>query len=389
MGAISKIWYNQHSRGIIFQIIALVLILGFISLLVHNLLANYAIQSKSFGFDFLGQPAGYDISESMSLIDFQSTDTHLRAAVVGLLGTLHIAIWGIITTTILGLIVGIARLSKNYIINRLAYFYVETIRNIPLLLQILFWSGLFSNILPSPRESITWGDNIYINNSGFNLPKPLFNGMGLIILASIIVAIIIAFILRKYAMNQLLNHGKKIPLFWINTAVIIGIPLVVFVALGAPLEFENPTLGRFRLTGGIYVPAAFIAMWVSLSLYTASFIAEIVRAGILSVSHGQTEAAMALGIKRSWMMRLILIPQALRVIVPPMTSQYLNLTKNSSLAIAVGYVDITLTLGGSTLNITGHEMECMMLVMLFYLTISLAISSLMNYYNKKIAIKER
>ncbi len=389
MNKLSQLWYNQHYRGIILQIIALVSVLMVVSILLTNLFINYAIQNKSFGFDFLKQPAGYDITESMQLIPFQSTDTHLRAAVVGLLGTLYIAFWGIITTTILGVLIGIARLSKNFLLNRFAYIYVETIRNIPLLLQILFWAGLFSNIFPEPRESWVIMDTILLNNSGINAPKPLFNDMGWYIVLAFVVGLIASHFVKKYFINKTYQTGKHYPVLWVNIAVVLGLPTLVFLLGGAHLQWEKPEMGLFTLIGGLEIPAAFIAMWFALSTYTAAFIAEIVRSGILAISHGQTEAAMALGFKRNMLMRLILIPQALRVIVPPMTSQFLNLTKNSSLAIAVGYVDITLTLGGSTLNITGHEIECMMIIMLFYLSISLIISSLMNYYNKKIALVER
>lgn len=377
---------DQRTRAIFFQALAFLLVVVFFIYIGTNTARNLDALGISTGFGFLDSAAGYDVA--MSLIPYTATDTHGRVFFVGLLNTLSVAVTGIIAATILGVILGVLRLSKNWLVSKLVYWYVEVVRNIPLLLQILFWYGVLLG-LPRVRDAIPVFETMFLSNRGFYLPKPIAgDGFGLIIIA-FLVAIVAVPIIAHFARKRQEQTGQIFPVFSTSLALIVGLPAIAAIVTGFPLTFDYPEKGGFNFKGGMVLRPEFVALWFSLTVYTAGFIAEIVRAGIQSVSHGQTEAAFSLGIKPNWTMRMIVLPQALRVIVPPLTSQYLNLTKNSSLAIAIGYPDLVSTFGGTSLNQTGQAIEIIMMTMLVYLTISLLISMVMNYYNKRIALIER
>lgn len=385
-------WRHAKTRSILIQIVALALVFGFLFFITTNAVQNLARLDKAFGFDFLWWNAGYDINQT--LIQYSNQSTHFRAALVGILNTLLVAICGIIFATLLGFAMGIARLSSNWMVSRLVYCFLEFIRNIPLLIHILFIYGLVINILPHPRDALDLGGGILLTNRGAYLPKPIFEpGFSLVLLAFILGLalswLILSWLTRQRAKLKQSETGQSRPVFWIITLLIIGLPLVAYLATGMPLTFEHPTQGTFNLKGGLALKPEFLALWLALSVYTATYIAEIVRAGIQSVAKGQAEAALSLGLSSRKTMRLVILPQALRVIIPPLANQYLNLTKNSSLAIAIGYMDITATLGGITLNQTGRAIECMMLLLLIYLCLSLTISGFMNWYNKRKALVEK
>jgi general L-amino acid transport system permease protein len=335
----------------------------------------------------LSDPAGFDISFS-PFLEFKSTDTHLKVYFVGVLNTLLVSITGCIAATILGFLVGIIRLSSNWLLSRISYIYVEFTRNVPLLLQIILWYSILIQ-LPRVKQSLQILDVFYISNRGLYSPRPIFESGFNYIFIAIILALISSFFIRKWAKRRQDLTGDQYPVFYTSFGLIFIIPLILFFILGSPMSFEYPEMKGFNFKGGLVIRPEFIAMFLALSIYTAAFISETVRAGILSVTKGQREASAALGLKQSWIMRLIIIPQALRVIVPPLTSQYLNLTKNSSLGIAVGYADLVHGFGGISLNQTGQAIECMVIVMATYLTISLTISFFMNIYNRSIQFKEK
>ncbi|WP_282609354.1 amino acid ABC transporter permease [Pelagibius sp. Alg239-R121] len=378
---------DQRTRAILFQGLAFFLVVVFFVYIGTNTARNLEALGISTGFDFLNAPAGYDVA--MSLIPYTATDTHGRVFFVGLLNTLSVAATGIFAATILGVILGVLRLSKNWLVSKLVYCYVEVVRNIPLLLQILFWYAVLIT-LPHPKKSIIFlNDSIFLNKRGLYMPEPLTgDGFGLILIA-LLVALIIVPIMSRMAKKRQEATGQIFPVFLTSVGLIIGLPLLAAIVTGFPVTFEYPELKGFNFKGGMVLRPEFVALWFALTVYTAAFIAEIVRAGIQAVSHGQSEAAFSLGLKPSWTTRMIILPQALRVIVPPLTSQYLNLTKNSSLAIAIGYPDLVATFGGTSLNQTGQAIEVIMITMLVYLSISLLISMMMNYYNKRIALVER
>jgi general L-amino acid transport system permease protein len=390
-GGLLRLWRDKEARGVIIQILTIAILFGLFFYLGWNAQQNLAAIDKDLGFAFLGQPASYDINQT--LIDYNSRDPHIRAAVVGVLNTLLIAVCGIILATVLGFVLGVLRLSRNVLINKIAYVYVEVVRNVPVLLFILLVHGLVVDMLPQPRAAATEGWDIagvaFLSNRGFYLPsaqyQPLFWATVIVFLIGIAFSIGFA----RYAKKLQAATGKILPVFWTSVGAIVGAPILVFLITGMPIEWSVPELSGFNFQGGFAIKPEFLALWLALSLYTAAFIAEIVRAGILAVNYGQTEAAHALGLKHNRTLQLIIVPQALRVIVPPLTSQYLNLTKNSSLAIAIGYMDIVATIGGITLNQTGREMECMAIVLLLYLTFSLIISTIMNGFNKAIKLVER
>ena len=339
---------------------------------------------KRQGFDFLNIAAGYDIS--IRLIPFSSEDTHLRAYFVGLLNTLMIAVCGCILATILGFLVGIIRLSSNWLFRNIAYVYVEFTRNVPVLLQIILYYSILLN-LPKIKQAFVIFDTFYLTNRGLFSPSPIFKEGFSIVFWSFIFAIIFSILLKRFLKKKQEQTGKQYPIFLINSAIIIFIPILLFYVMGMPLEFDSPVLKGFNFKGGMVIRPEFLGMLFGLSIYTAAFISETVRSGIISVSKGQREASQALGLKSSFVMRLIIIPQALRVIIPPLTSQYLNLTKNSSLGIAIGYADLVHGFGGISLNQTGRAIEIMLIVMLTYLSISLTISLFMNLYNKSVQFK--
>ena len=383
----SNIWRNEKSREIIVQILVLFFLGWFISWLVMNVNANFEALGKDISFEFLFIPAGYDINQY--LIDYNNRDSHLRAGIVGLLNTGLVAFFGIILATVLGVALGIIRLSKNWLASKIAYWYVEFTRNVPILLHILLWHGIIINTLPHPRKAISLGEVTFLSNRGFYIPKPLTeSGIELVYLLSVI-AIIFSILFAKYCKRKQDLTGVQYPVFWINFSVICFLPLIAFFLSGMPISLEIPALKGFNFRGGMHMSPELAALTFALGIYTAAFIAEIVRAGILAIDKGQREAAESIGLKPSKVMNLVILPQARRVIIPPLTSQYLNLTKNSSLAIAIGYMDLVATLGGISLNQTGREMETMLIVMLIYLSVSLSISAFMNWYNSKVKLVGR
>jgi general L-amino acid transport system permease protein len=381
MNFLNTIWRNEKSREIIVQIFVLFCIGWILSWLIANVDANFKALGKDISFEFLFIPAGYDINQY--LIDYNNRDSHLRAGIVGLLNTGLVAVFGIILATVLGVFLGIIRLSKNWLASKLAYWYIEFSRNVPILLHILLWHGIIINTLPHPKKALNLGDLTFLSNRGFYIPKPLTeNGIELVYLF-LVIAIIFAVLFFKYARRKQDLTGVQYPVFWINLSVIISLPTIAFFISGMPISLEIPALRGFNFRGGMHMSPELAALTFALGIYTAAFIAEIVRAGIMAVDKGQREAAESIGLKPSKVMNLVILPQARRVIIPPLTSQYLNLTKNSSLAIAIGYMDLVATLGGISLNQTGREMETMVIVMLIYLSVSLSISAFMNWYNNK------
>ena len=381
MTLLNNIWRNEKSREIIIQIFVLMCLGWFLSWLIANVDANFKALGKDISFEFLFIPAGYDINQY--LIEYNNRDSHLRAGIVGLLNTGLVALIGIILATVLGVFLGIIRLSKNWLASKIAYWYIEFSRNVPVLLHILLWHGIIINTLPHPRQALNLGDLTFLSNRGFYIPKPLTeNGIELVYLF-LVIAIIFAVLFYKFARRKQDLTGVQYPVFGINLSVIIILPTIAFFVSGMPISLEIPALKGFNFRGGMHMSPELAALTFALGIYTAAFIAEIVRAGIMAVDKGQREAAESIGLKPSKVMNLVILPQARRVIIPPLTSQYLNLTKNSSLAIAIGYMDLVATLGGISLNQTGREMETMVIVMLIYLSVSLSISAFMNWYNNK------
>lgn len=381
------VWNDPAWRALFFQI----LVVGFVILvgvfLVRNTISNLERQGIASGFGFLGSTAGFSIGET--LIPYHEENTYGRTFLVGLLNTIWISVWGILLATILGFIVGIARLSTNWMISKLSMVYIEILRNIPLLLQIFFWYFAVLRPLPGPRQSLSLGDGFFLNNRGMHFPTPILEDDFYLVSAALVAAVVVFFFVRRWAHIRQDKTGEQFPTFWVGVALLIGIPLLAFFAAGTPLHFEYPELKGFNFKGGSVMSPEFFALWLALSTYTAAFIGEIVRAGIMSVSHGQTEAAHALGLRRAPTLRLVIIPQAMRVIIPPLTSQYLNLTKNSSLAAAIAYPDLVLVFAGTTLMQTGQAVEIIAMTMAVYLFLSLLISTIMNWYNKRIALVER
>ena len=382
------VFYNDPKfRSIAYQFV-LCAVVGFLVYgATRNAIDNLARAQIASGFGFWNTTAGFDISQT--LIEYSARgSTYGRAFWVGLLNTLLVAGLGIIFATILGFIVGISRLSSNWLLSKVAGGYVETIRNLPLLLQLLFWYNAVLKALPDIRESIVVG-GVYLNNRGLFLPEPIFkSGFGAVAIAALVgVAGSTAFYL--WARKRQERTGQQAPVFWVTLGLVLGLPLAVFALVGFPLGFDFPKAGRFNIAGGVEVLPEFAALLFGLSVYTAAFIAEVVRAGILAVSRGQSEAAYSLGLRPGPTLRLIVVPQAMRVIIPPLTSQYLNLTKNSSLAVAIGYPDLVQVFTGTVLNQTGQAVEVVAITMLVYLVISLTTSLLMNIYNSRMALSER
>ena len=381
------LFYNPTFRAVIFQIVAVAALAFFFYSIINNALTNLETRGIATGFDFLSQEAGFGIG--LTLIDYDETFSYGRTFFVGLLNTALIAILGVILATVLGFIIGIARLSPNWLVSRFAALYIEIFRNIPLLLQIFFWYFAVLQVLPSPRQSLQFGESIFLNVRGLSVPSPIFEQGSRFIFISLLIALIIAMSYQYYAKRKQQNTGKQSPVLLVNIAIITLLPLLAFFISGKPISIDYPTLKGFNFSGGITVLPELAALLLALSIYTAAFIAEIVRSGINAVSHGQTEAAKALGLTRNKTLRLIVIPQAMRIIIPPLTSQYLNLTKNSSLAMAIGYPDLVSVFAGTTLNQTGQAIEIIAMTMAVYLSLSLITSLLMNIYNKKMALVER
>ncbi|KQY14579.1 amino acid ABC transporter permease [Rhizobium sp. Root482] len=373
-------------RGIIYQAITLILLAAFVYWVASNTVENLRRANIASGYDFLNGRAGFDVGQS--LIAFTSDSTYGRALFVGFFNTILVAVTGIITATIIGFLVGIGRLSKNWLIAKLSLVYVEVFRNIPPLLVIFFWYSGVLAVLPHPRDSLHLPMDIYVNNRGLAFPSPVFNANSQYTLYALIVAVIASIAIAQFARKRQMETGQRFPLLWTVLGLLIGLPLLTFFVTGMPISFDIPVAGKFNLTGGMVVGPEFLSLYLALSFYTAAFIAEIVRAGIRGVSHGQSEAAHALGVRPGLTTRLVVVPQALRIIIPPLTSQYLNLTKNSSLAIAIGYADLV-AVGGTILNQTGQAVEIVSIWIVVYLTLSLTTSLLMNWFNAKMALVER
>ena len=384
---LGNLWREKKSRQLIIQIVAIVVVLSLLGFFVRNALDNLERIGRDVDYAFLFTPSNYDINQH--LIEYDSRSTHLRATIVGVINTALVAFFGIILATLIGFTAGVARLSSNFLVNRISYLFVEFSRNVPVLLWILLCHGVVVHNLPHPRQALSAVDVFFLTNRGVYSPKPIFEPEFWGVIAALIVAIGGACYFYRFAKRKQELTGQQYPVYWTNVSMIIALPLLAFWLLGFPVEFELPAFKRFNFQGGLVLSPEFLALTLALGVYTGAFIAEIVRAGILAVSYGQTEAAYALGIKPNFTMRLIILPQALRIIVPPLISQFLNLTKNSSLAIAVGYMDIVATIGGISLNQTGRALECMSIVLAIYLSISLSISAFMNWYNKRISLVER
>jgi len=393
---LSMLLNDTRYRSYTFQGIALVLLISVVVYLANNVMTNLRDLGLNISYEFLGSPAGYDINQT--LIGYDSQSTNLRAAFVGIINTMLVAVLACTTATFFGVIAGVLRLSNNWLVRKLMAFYVEIFRNVPVLIWIIIIFTVLTAVLPGSRaylgaepEKELFLGYFAFTNRGVYAPAPIWNAGSGIVIAVFIASIIGIFAYRRYAKNLLYATGKLLPTGWPTLVILIVPTVLAFFIMGQPigLDAPDPLANRFNLKGGIQIGAPLIALWFALSIYTGAFIAENVRAGIQAVSKGQTEAAAALGLRSGRIMNLVVLPQALRVIIPPLISNYLNITKNTSLAIAVGYADITATLGGITLNQTGRAIECVLLLMLFYLVISLGISMLMNVYNNAMKLKER
>ena len=392
--SLSMLINDTRYRSTTFQVIALIGLIFAMGYLVSNLLSNLADAGLNISWRFFGETAGYDINQMP--IEYNNQMSHGRASMVGAVNTLIVAFLACVSATILGVIAGVLRLSNNWVVSKLMAIYVEAFRNVPVLIWILIIFLVMSNVLPQPREfrgdaatSSMWLDMVAFTNRGVYIPRLVLGDLGWVVLATFGLSIIGVFVFRRYAKNLLFNTGRLIPTFLPSISILLVPTVLVYFVLGSPIGLENPELKGFNFKGGLHLRLSLIALWFALAIYTGAFIAENVRAGIQAISYGQSEAAAALGMRPGRIMSLIILPQALRVIVPPLISQYLNITKNSSLAIAVGYMDITGTLGGITLNQTGRAIECILVLMLFYLVISLSISAIMNVYNNAMKLKER
>jgi len=350
--------------------------------IVANARANLQSQRITSGFGFMAQTAGFDVSQN--LIPYSGSDSYTRVFLVGLLNTLLVAVIGIFFATIIGFLVALGRLSPNWLLSRLSGAYVELVRNLPVLFQILFWYLAVLSALPGPRQSISLFGSFFLSNRGLVIPKPIANAGLEPFAVALLIAIIAALLLRSYARKQLFDSGRMIVIWPYVLGLLIGLPLLSTFVFGAPVTFEIPALKGFNFAGGSRVIPEFVALTLALSIYTAAFIAEIVRAGIQSVHQGQMEAGASLGLPRGSTLRLIVVPQALRVILPPLTNQYLNLTKNSSLAVAIGYPDLFSVFAGTTLSQTGQAIEIIAITMGVYLAISLVTSAIMSFYGWRI-----
>ena len=379
-------WRDPKIRAIAYQVAFVIGVVGLIGFLVHNTLVNVSRQNIATGFGFLHREAAFGIGES--LIAYSPADAYARAFLVGLTNTLYVAALGIVFATILGTVMGLARLSSNWLISKLARVYVETFRNIPLALQLFFWWGLLNKMAPGPRQALQILPDVFVSNRGIVYPVPLANPAYLWMGVAFCVGVAAAIAFKHWAKQRQVQTGRQLPTGWAALGLIAGLPAIVFVAFGAPLAFDVPSLKGFNFSGGGTMSPEFAALLIGLVVYTGTFISEIVRAGILAVSWGQSEAAMALGLSSGQRMRLVVLPQALRVIIPPLTSQYLSLAKNSSLAVIIGFPDLV-SIANTTMNQTGQAIEGIAIIMAVYLTISLAISAAMNLYNRAVALVER
>ena len=383
--------YNNEVRAFFFQVATFLLIFGLFYTIIGNLFDNIEARGIHTGFSFLKNRAGFDILPFLGnyLQDYTPESSNLTVFYVGLINTLIVAFVGIIVTTFLGLFIGIARLSNNYLIAKLAGGYIELFRNIPVLLQIFFWYNIFINIFPHPKKSLSFFDVVFLNQRGLYLPKPILENGFLLVIIAFVVGIILTVFMKRYFNKKHDETGVYTRTLGYSTLLILGLPAVFFLLLGSPLHFDFAVLGKFNLKGGMQVVPEFIALTFALSVYTATYIAEAIRSGIEAVDKGQKEAAAAIGLTQTQSLKLIVLPQALRVAIPPTINQYLNLTKNSSLATAIGYPELMSAFGGTVLNQVGQAVEILGMAMLVYLVISLCISFLLNVVNKRMAIPER
>ncbi|AYG66148.1 MULTISPECIES: amino acid ABC transporter permease [unclassified Rhizobium] len=383
---ISRVLYDPKVRGVFYQVLTIVILVLICWFIIENTMDNLRALNRSFGFNFLEGRAGFNLGQA--LIPYSSDSTNTQALLVGLLNTLLISVVGIVAATIVGFIIGIGRLSGNWLIAKLSQAYVELFRNIPPLLVIFFWYSGVLVLLPQARDAVHLPFATYLSNRGLAFPRPIFGeGMWAVGVAFLIAIAAVFFVARRAHRRQAAT-GQQFHTIWVSLGILIGLPLLVFLVTGMPLSFDYPVAGKFNLTGGMVVGPEFLALLLALSLYTATYIAEIVRAGIRGVPKGQSEAAGALGLRASAINRLVVIPQAMRIIIPPLTSQYLNLIKNSSLAIAIGYADLV-AVGGVILNQSGRAVEVVIIWMVIYLALSIITSLFMNWFNAKMALVER
>ncbi|TCZ54269.1 amino acid ABC transporter permease [Roseicella aquatilis] len=378
-------WADERIRGVVWQVLVVGIVGTIVWWLWSNTVHNLEVRKIATGFGFLTREAGLPVAESV--IEYSPTDTYLRALTVGLLNTLKVAVVGIVLSTILGTVIGIARLSRNWLVAKLSAIYVEVIRDLPLLLQLLFWYTILQS-LPGPRQAMQPVPGVFLSNRGLKLPWLDWQDAHSLALLALLLGAVVTWFYRRQALAKRILDGQPRRIWPVALGAMGALPVLVWAALGAPWTADWPELRGFNFRGGVTVSPEFFALLLGLVLYTAGFIAEIVRAGILAVPQGQWEAAQALGLHPGQVLRQIVLPQALRVIIPPMTSQYLNITKNSSLAVAIGYQDIV-SIANTTLNQTGQAIEGIAIIMLVYLTISLSISLFMNWYNARIALVER
>ncbi len=379
-------WLDPKKRSVMYQIAVLVLVGLLAYYLVSNTLTNLEKQSIATGFSFLQKESAFEIGES--LISYSAANSYGRALLVGALNTLKVAFIGIVITIILGTIVGVARLSTNWLVAKLAAIYIEVMQDIPVLLQLFFWYAIFYEILPGPRQALCPVNGLFLCNRGVAFTIPEAHPAHKYMLMALLVGCVIGYLIRRWAKKRHEKTGQPFPVFGVSIGIILGLPLVTWWAFGAPVKMDVPKLVGFNFKGGMTVSPEFFALLLGLVLYTAAFVAEVVRAGIQSVSKGQREAALSIGLRPTPILNLVILPQALRVIIPPLTSQMLNLTKNSSLAVAIGYPDFV-SVANTTINQTGQAVEGVALIMAVYLIFSLSTSAFMNWYNKKVKLVER
>ena len=382
----SHFYNDERFRAVIYQLVTALLVAALGYYLISNVQENMAKQSIASGFGFVDKEAAFEIGES--LIDYSAADTYGRALLVGVINTLKVSAIGMVLTTILGAFIGVCMLSSNWLVSRLGFMYVELFQNIPVLLQLFFFYALFYEAFPGPRQALNPIPGLFITNRGIDFGVPAADPVWGMVIWVLVGAVLLSYGLKRWATWRQRTTGRQFPVFWVSTAMLLFLPLVVWLAGGAPTEMDVPVLSGFNFKGGLNISPEFSALLIGLVLYTASFIAQIVRAGIQSINRGQTEAAMSIGLKPGLVLQLVIFPQALRVIVPPLTSQLLNLTKNSSLAVAIGYPDFV-QVAGTTINQTGQAVEGVALMMMVYLSFSLTTSAFMNWYNRRIKIVER
>ncbi|KJS31359.1 MAG: amino acid ABC transporter permease [Desulfatitalea sp. BRH_c12] len=379
-------WHDPGKRAIVFQALILCLVFAAGYYIFANTQANLRRQAISTGFGFLGREAGFGIGEA--LIPYSAANSYAHALLVGLLNTLNVAFIGILLTLLLGVVIGIARLSSNWLVSKLATGYIEVLQNIPVLLQLFFWYSLFNDLLPSPRQSFSPLPGVFFSNRGFYFPVPVGHCAFGWAAAAFGGAALVCFLLRRWARKRQDQTGQIFPFWPVSAVLLVGFPLLAWSLAGAPTAMSIPHLTGFNFQGGFSLSPEFGALLIGLVLYTSAFVAEIVRAGIQAISIGQSEAAMSLGLKSNLVLSLIILPQAMRIIIPPLTSQMLNLTKNSSLAVAIGYPDFV-SVANTTINQTGQAIEGVLIIMVVYLILSLLTSAFMNWYNKNKALVER